>query len=80
MIDEYKQWTIPGEVFQQCLQNLPDGFTLKVMLEADAVRPYITLEHEELTLWASDGPNVDESLVDCIGRLVQLAMQEGDDE
>lgn len=81
-MSEYKQWTIPGEVFQQAISNLPEGWHLSIVLNSELVRPYIRLTDEnEDTPWNADGPDaLDESLVDCISRLVQLAVQEGGDD
>ena len=81
MSDEYKQWTIPGELLQQVLDRLPDDWNLTIRLQGGSIRPYLILTDEnDDGMWDNDGPIVDESLVDCIGRLVQLAVQEGDDE
>lgn len=79
---EWKNWTIPGEVFLQVLNNLPDGWHVSIVLNSELVQPYIRLTNEDgVTPWDADGPDpLDESLVDCIGRLVQLAVQENNDE
>ncbi len=47
MTDKHKQWTIPGEVFLQVLNNLPDGWHVSIVLNSELVRPYIRLTNED---------------------------------
>lgn len=81
-MSNWKNWTIPGEVFQQVLNILPDGWQITIKLESGSTFPYIQLTDENGdTPWDGDGPNDrSESLVDCIGRLILKAQQEGGDD
>ena len=81
MASEWKDWTIPGEVFQQALNLLPEEWTLSISVTAGDARPYVRILDEYGDVPRDgDGPNDGESLVDCIGRLVLLARHEGGDD
>lgn len=73
MSDEYKQWTIPGEVMQQVLNSLPDDWDLTIRLQGGSIRPYLILTDDNGDeWWDNDGPLDGESVVDCISRLMRF--------
>lgn len=75
------QWTIPGEVFQQVLDRLPDDWDLTIRLQGGSIRPYLILTDDHGDgMWDNDGPLDGESVVDCISRLIRLVPEEGGGE